>query len=258
VTRRRSGAQFIAGRQRFVVASVTHGDSLALPDGSHIPAKLTSFASPQRDGTMSFVMALPSIWSASATGPRRDLLATAVFMHEFTHTQTLSLGREVDGLVHRGLPEDADDDVIQTQFGERPGFKAAYEAERDMLFQGVSASNEVDARAAASKAMEMMDRRRAEFFGGADSVYAQAEDVFLSMEGTGQWLAYLWLTDPKGGAMTPADALPFMRRGGRRWSQDEGLALLLLVSRLSPTAPRALFAREPHTILPMLRRVSNP
>jgi hypothetical protein len=101
--------------------------------------------------------------------------------------------------------------------------------------------------------MAMIDHRRADYLGGADSVYAQAEDLFLSMEGAGQWFAYLWLTGPKGGAMMPAEALPFIRRDGRHWSQDEGLALLLLVSRISPTAPRALFAREPRTILTLLR-----
>jgi hypothetical protein len=99
-----------------------------------------------------------------------------------------------------------------------------------------------------------MDRRRARFFRGANAVYADAEDVFLSMEGTGQWSAYLWLADPEGGAMPASEALTFIRRGGRRWSQDEGLALLLVLSRLSPDAPRELFGPRASTVLPLLRR----
>jgi hypothetical protein len=56
--------------------------------------------------------------------------------------------------------------------------------------------------------------------------------------------------------MRPDEALPFIRRGGRRWSQDEGLALLLVVSRLDPSAPRELFGPTPTTIIPLLRRAT--
>jgi hypothetical protein len=57
----------------------------------------------------------------------------------------------------------------------------------------------------------------------------------------------------------PADlALPFLRRGGRRWSQDEGLALLLVLSRLAPDAPRAMFGPQPRTVLPLLRDAVRP
>ena len=65
--------------------------------------------------------------------------------------------------------------------------------------------------------------------------------------------AYLWLTDPQGGAMSAEDALPYIRRGGRRWSQDEGLALLLVLSRLAPDAPREMFGANARTVLPLLR-----
>jgi hypothetical protein len=47
-------------------------------------------------------------------------------------------------------------------------------------------------------------------------------------------------------------ALPIIRRGGR-WSQDEGLALLLALSRLAPDAPRAMFGPHARTVLPLLR-----
>jgi hypothetical protein len=243
-------AQLVVARQRFAVTTEAHGDSITLPDGKHTAAGLTSFASPLPNGRMFFVMSLPSIWLANK---RSDTLATAVFMHEFTHTQTRGLASRIDLLVKRGLPEDADDDVIQTRFSENAAFKSAYEAERDTLYAAVSAPSPAEARRLATSALKMMDRRRAAHFAGADSVFADAEDVFLSLEGTGQWMAYAWLVDPRGAAMPPATALPYMRRGGRRWSQDEGLALLLLVSRLSPAAPSRLFATRPTTIIPLLR-----
>ncbi len=250
LARKAGRARLVAAGQRFQVRSETHGDSITLPGGSRTPAALTSFASPTPDGGMFFVMALPSIWRANN---RSDTLASAVFIHEFTHTQTRGLAARIDRLVKRGLPEDADDDVIQTRFGENAAFKSAFEAERDTLFAALAATSQRDVRRLAEKALAMIDARRGERFVGADSIYADAEDVFLSLEGTGQWMAYLWFVDARGGAMRAEAALPAIRRGGRRWSQDEGLALLLLAERLSPAAPKRLFAKRPVTIIPLLR-----
>jgi hypothetical protein len=238
----------------FVIASAEHGGTVRLPNGDSLPAHLASFAAPLPGGGMFLAMALPAIWRAEAKGERRDLLATAVFMHEFTHTQSRGLGARVDSLVAKGLPSDADDDVVQTRFAERPGFRAAYEAERDALYAVASATNDATAAASARRALALMDRRRAKFYQGPDALYTEAEDLFLTMEGMGQWAAYLWLVDPAGGAMSRADALTFIRRGGRRWSQDEGLALLLALSRLDSASPAALFERAPATATMLLRR----
>ena len=116
------------------------------------------------------------------------------------------------------------------------------------------ATNDATAAASARRALALMDRRRARFYQGLDALYIEGEDLFLTMEGMGQWAAYLWLVDPVGGAMSRADALTFIRRGGRRWSQDEGLALLLALSRLDSASPAALFERAPATATMLLRR----
>jgi hypothetical protein len=238
----------------FVLASGEHGGTVRLPNGDSLPAHLASFAAPLPNGGMVFTMALPAIWRAEAKGERRDLLATAVFMHEFTHTQSRGLGARVDSLVAKGLPSDADDDVVQTRFGQRPDFRSAYEAERDTLYAAASAGNDASAATSARHALALMENRRARFYRGPDALYAEAEELFLTMEGMGQWAAYLWLVDPAGGAMSRTDALTFIRRGGRRWSQDEGLALLLALSRLDSASPATLFERAPATATMLLRQ----
>jgi hypothetical protein len=250
-TRPAGDVAFIGAGQPFVLRGVPHSGTVRLPNGESLPASLVSFASRTPNGDMFFVMSLPSIWRASG---RSDTLATAVFMHEFTHTQSTALGSRIDALIRRGLPEQIDDDVIQKRFDSLPEFRRAYERERDLLFEAARAPTWDLAVRAARRALAAMDARRATFFRGPNALYADAEDVFLSMEGTGQWAAYLWLTDPQGGAMSAEDALPDIRRGGRRWSQDEGLALLLVLSRLAPDAPREMFGANARTVLPLLRR----
>jgi hypothetical protein len=194
------------------------------------------------------------VWRASDRDPTGDgRLASAVFIHEFTHTQSAALGARVDSLILRGLPSDATDDVIQDRFGERPGFRERFDAERDLLFRAAAAPSDSASRALAEQAFALIDARRNEFFVGTDAIYADAEDLFLTMEGLAQWFGYRWLVDPRGGAMSAADALPFMRRGGRRWSQDEGLALLLVLERLTPSAAGTMLDGSPVTVLEALR-----
>jgi hypothetical protein len=240
---------FIGAGQPFEMRSAPHAGTIHVPNGESLPASLVSFASRSPNGDAFFVMSLPSIWRARG---RSDTLATAVFMHEFTHTQNPVLGSRIDALIRRGLPEQIDDDVIQKRFDSLPEFRRAYERELDLLFQSARAPTRELAVAAARRALAEMDARRATYFRGADALYGDAEDVFLSMEGIGQWAAYLWLTDPQGGAMSADEALPYIRRG-HRWSQDEGLALLLVLSRLAPDAPRAMFGPNARTVLPLLR-----
>lgn len=245
---------FVADRRRFTVRGARHSGEIALPDGARVPSRITSFATSLRSGDMFLVMSLPAIWRASDRDPTGDgRLASAVFIHEFTHTQSTALGARVDSLVQRGLPADVNDDVIQERFGGRPGYRARFDAERELLFRAAAAPSDSEARALGDSALSLIERRRKEFFIGADAIYSDADDLFLTMEGLAQWLAYRWLIDPLGAAMSAADALPFMRRGGRQWSQDEGLALLLVLERLSPSAAGAMLDRPPVTVTEALR-----
>ena len=252
-------AGFVADRRHFTVQGTRHSGEIVLPDGARVPARLTSFAAPLPSGGMFFVMALPAVWRASNRDPTGDdRLASAVFIHEFTHTQSPALGARVDSLVKHGLPADVNDDVIQERFGERPGFRERFDAERELLFRAAAAPSDSESKALAERASSLIDARRRDFFVGTDAPYAEAEDLFLTMEGLAQWLAYRWLVDPRGGAMSVADALPFMRRGGRRWSQDEGLALLLVLERLAPSAAGAMLDGSPVTVLQALRAAVRP
>ena len=76
-----------------------------------------------------------------------------------------------------------------------------------------------------------MKTRRAKYFVGADAVYADLEDLFLNMEGVANWAGYRLAS--RESASLP-DAVAFMRRGGKHWSQDEGLALFLVIDAAVP------------------------
>lgn len=237
---------FAVGQRRYRTRGMAHRGQVALPDGSSVPAERLAFASPLSDGRMFFIMALPSVWRADRVEPRDpNLMAMVVFMHEFAHSQQAEgLGERIDGLLARGLPENSDDDVVQNRFGGRAGYAAAYSAERDLYYRAAGEPGRRGAEQFLAQASAASAARRARWFTGEEALYAEADDVFLTLEGTGNWAAWTWLTHPQGGRMAPEDATAFIRGGGAHWSQDEGLGIMLALERLTPDWPRLAFGAD--------------
>ncbi|CAN5255961.1 hypothetical protein BH09PSE1_BH09PSE1_23630 [soil metagenome] len=251
---------FTAGGRRFRTSAEPHTGQVALPDGSTVPAARLAFATPVSDGGMFFIMALPALWRADGA-ERRDprLLSMVVFMHEFTHTQQSDgLGARIDQLLARGLPENANDDVVQDRFADRPGYRAAWEAERDALYAAAQAPDTETTRSRLREGLDRMRARQARWFTGDDALYAEADDVFLTLEGSGNWSAWAWLTDPNGGRMSSTAAVTFVRGGSSHWSQDEGLALMLAIDRLNPLWPAYAFGPNASTAEEMAIRAARP
>lgn len=247
---------FRVGARRYRTSGAPHSGQVGLPDGGSVPAQKLAFASPMSDGRMFFIMALPNVWRADRTELRDGAkLSMVVFMHEFAHTQqAASLGGRIDGLIARGLPEDSDDDVVQDRFGERPNYRAAYEGERDLFYRAAAASDGRVARSGLALAAQAMEARRQRWFRGEDALYAEADDVFLTLEGTGNWAAWMWLIDRRGGRLGPTDATAFVRGGGNQWSQDEGLAVMLALDRVTPDWPALAFSPGGATANALIQR----
>lgn len=218
------------------------GRSIMLPDGQTMPVTLTSFAAPDGRGGSFFVMAAPGYWKAAGVesgGPGLERLVTAVFVHEFSHTrQVAGFGPQLDALelAWRGEGE-VSDNLVQEVLGKNEDYAAAFAEERDLLFAAAVAASEEAARELAAKALDAMRRRREKWFTGEHTLLGSLDDAFLSFEGAGQLAGYRWLIHPRGGGLAPETALQGMRRGGAFWSQDEGLALYLVLDRLSPGWP---------------------
>jgi hypothetical protein len=217
-----------------------HSGMVRLPDGNEMPAQVASFASPYADNQrVFFAMALPPIWRAGGVQSAEfglENLMTAVLIHEITHTrQVFDLVPRFEAVEQRfNVGDEFTDDIVQDRFRDDAGFVAAYEAERDLFYAAVAAPTDGEARVLGARALAMMRARGESYFTGANEALVELEDIFLTMEGVAQWGAYAWLVHPQGAGVAPDTALPGMRRGGRQWSQDEGLAIFLLIDRLVP------------------------
>jgi hypothetical protein len=240
-----------------------HGGTVTLPDGNRIPPQVTSFASPYANNTrVFFTMALPSIWEAGGIQSEEfglTNLMTAVLIHEITHTRQFSgYTPRMEALDRRyNIGDFLTDDIVQDTFSENAGYVAAYEAERDLLYHALAASDDVQARAMTGEAVARMRTRQARYFTGDNEKLVALDDIFLTMEGIAQWAAYSWLVDKNGGGFAPDVAVAGMRRDGRQWSQDEGMAIFLLIDRLAPNWQARAFAAEPATAMELLALAAN-
>jgi hypothetical protein len=241
-------------------AGVAHGGQVPLPTGESIPPRLTTFAGASGEPAQPFlVMAMPSLWRAE---PRHQneadlpLLLRAVFAHEMAHTvQTRDLGAWLAELEKRLQAfDELDDDIIQTRYEKAPEFRAAWAAERTLLYQAANESNASLRRSLLSTAVSMMENRRARYFTGDNAVLADLEDLFLNMEGLGQWVAYQVALRA---GLAPLDAQNAIRRGRTRWSQEEGLAAFLVIDALIPDWRDRVLTGKPASIFALLAEAAR-
>lgn len=233
-----------------------HQGSVRIPDGNEVPAQVTSFAGKdEKSQTPFFVMALPSVWAAAnipISGDEAGL--AAVFLHEFSHT------RQIDPLkpafdaaeAVRKMPDDFSDDSLQKHFQFDPAYVAVMEKEMRLLFEAAAEPDDAAAKKLTREALALIDARQKRWFVGEDAYWKNYDDLFLTMEGFGQWVAYAWLADPAGAAMEKRAARDKMA-STKWWSQNEGLALFLVIDRFVPDWPRRAFADKPALGIDLLR-----
>lgn len=228
-----------------------HGGEMLLPDGTKAPVGVVSFAGPDdkgpRDGF--FVMSTPSVWRDGGVTSELGLetLMDGVLLHEMMHTrQFASLNPHLAALSRKyGLPDDINDDSVQRAFEGDAEYVRAFRAETDLLYAAAAAPDDVSARRLARDALTAMRARHARWFIGTNAKWAPLDDVFLQMEGLGQWLIYQWYVGGPRRTYDPDVAERAVRRRKTQWSQDEGLALMLVVDRLVPDWRARAFAPEP-------------
>lgn len=233
----------------------SHRGTITLPDGSEIPAGVTSYVSGEK-GLTYFVMSTPSVWEAAGVGqrPALDTTMVAVLLHEGSHVaQIRPYGPRLGALIERhNLPDSFNDNAVQDRFQSNAEVAASVKQETQFFIDAALAQDDSEGKNLARKARQLMRERQARWFVGDDAYLVEAEDIWLTFEGAGQWTGYQWLIHPRGGAQTPADVLARFTRG-RQWSQTEGFAVVMALDRiLGPSWKRHAFGDGAKTVLEML------
>jgi hypothetical protein len=214
-----------------------HEGQVRLPNGQTIGAGVTSYITGDDDGAI-FIMATPSVWRAAGVNNEvigLETMMVAVLIHEASHVaQSATYGAQVDALVKKHkLPESFNDDSLQARFKDDAAFAASVAREIDLFLLAASAPDIAAARKFAREARDLMRTRAARSYTGSESYWAEAEDLWLTFEGAGQWTGYQWVVNPRGANVSTDVALPNFVRRSRWWSQNEGLALFLALDRIA-------------------------
>ncbi len=246
-----SGGPSLMG-QKLPWRAVPHTGTIIAPNSAELPVALMSFANSDKQTGPYFIMSAPSYWAQKGFKPE----PIPVFIHEFAHTRQMKSFFSVLGPIDDTWPyeEELDDDAVQTHFSSDSVYVAAYLAERDLFYRAANANSVEEVRSLAEEALGMLRARHARWFTGDKAVFATLDSMWLSLEGSAQWAAHAWLAHPQGGAMANQAAVEKMLGKRRSWSQDESLAIFLVVDRLLPGWPRLVFGDEPMGAVELLER----
>jgi hypothetical protein len=229
------------------VRALSHRGTVLLPSAAPVPVEMKASTSLYRNSRDAFfVMAMPSVWQTKeVSAPTRAEYLHGVFSHEMTHTRLLvAINRRVRDLARKNdLVYPINDDVIQAEFRRAPGFETAFNRERNLFYRAALETDPARRRLLAADALDMARTRRARFFTGATAAYAELESLFLTMEGVGQWAAYRLARTRAGGS--ESEALRLVRDNKKYWSQDQGLALFLLIDAMVPDWQSRIFSATP-------------
>lgn len=234
-------------------AVAEHRGEIALPSGATIPPAPNAFNAVTDRGHNFVVIALPSIWRPVA--PKSEIplewFLEGVLLHEIAHSYQSAVTPQISfPALLQQLPATASisDDSVQETFEKAPAYVRDYQRERDLLFAAATAPTDADSRALACDALTALRSRRQRHFGGAKAQWALVDEMSLTTEGLGQWVAYAWLTRQRG----LDRALVLSKLRGPYWSQEQGLATFLVIDRLVPGWQKRLFAPRPSTAAQLL------
>ena len=240
-----------------------HNDTITLPTGENIPVGLMSFAGSYKGEFKNlpfFVMSTVEIWKLNSIRSAQlgdENLYTSVFLHEFAHSQQAdNFGKKLDDFENSyDLDASLTDDMIQFIYKNDTSYVKVIEKEIEVFYNAYLTPNIQDAIALAKEGIIYYNHRQEKFFQNELTVYKQLDDFFLTMEGIGQYVSFVWLTHPSGGGIDKITALEGIRRDKSWWSQDEGLALFLLYTRITtPDLKNEMFADETQSIIHLLSR----
>jgi hypothetical protein len=233
---------------------------VTLPNGDKMPPVITSFASGEKDFTY-FVMSTPSVWRKGGLdkGGPIDLESTmvAVMLHEASHVAQIGpYGKRLGKMIQDNkLPDDFSDDSLQKKFRTNKEFSDSVAKETELFLAATAARDDAVARSKAREARDMMLARQKKWLVGADAYWVEAENIWGTFEGAGQYVGYQWLIHPKGGAFPVEPVMERFGKGAGWWSQSEGFAIVMSLERLmGPGWKKHAFGDGKYTVLEMLDR----
>lgn len=263
------GGKIIEGPQLFGEKQTwykkAHKGTLLLPDGSETKVEMMIFANSTNEKTVKafFVMPLLSFWEKEKIGDHNiglDKLTAGVFTHEFSHTQQLSsfdkFGTYFDNYQKKYDTTNFGDDMMQDIFEKDAAVNVLYNNELKAFTKATLVDN-AERKAATLDALKKFQEKHTFIFNRDKKDLKLIDDIWLTMEGIGQYAMYEYLINPKGANLSKDKAYAAMKT--KSWSQEEGFELFILLAKYKNPELWAnrFFGSEMQTIVETLKNEVN-
>lgn len=236
-----------------------HNGKLILPDSTETNVQIMTFAAPKNNGAY-FVMPAPSYWTSiglkNETVPLKNML-NGIFVHEFAHTRQIdAIAFKIIGFEEKGKYKyPVNDDIVQNYFQSDSLYTVNFEAEVRALYELLEIKEESDLKLRTDQWLTRFRNRQKENFISISPDLATMEDLFLTMEGIGQYAMLKYYLTDKGGKYSDSLALKATRHNKKYWSQEEGLGLILLYEKLTGEINWSkLFSLRENTIIDLIEK----
>jgi hypothetical protein len=230
---------------------VEHKDKLWIPEQDPIDVKTRAVAAmPVSGNTKSFFIAPVTAYfrtlAPTDQSPFLDLLLSGLNMHELTHTRQLpfTIKQMLTVQKESKLPESIDDNSIQKTFENNEHYKALFFKEKTHLWNAVMANNLDSCKHELKTALRLVRERQHKFFDKQNEGYKKLDDIFLALEGSAMWAQYKATLRYAPRGQSPEQTLYFLMQHCDSWSQEEGLALFLIIDKLIPGWQKHFFDKE--------------
>ena len=230
---------------------IFHKEKLWVPERDPIDVKTRAAAAmPVSDNKKTFFISpVPSFFHTLAPPDQAvflDLLLAGLNIHELTHTRQLSfvLPQILDAQKKYKLPESIDDNSIERTFENNEAYKALFFKEKTHLWNAAMASNLDSCKSHLKLALDLVAERQRTFFVNENEGYKKLDEIFLALEGSAMWAQYKTTRKYAPQGQSPEQTLYFMFQYLASWSQEEGLALFLIIDKLVPGWQVQFFSTE--------------
>jgi hypothetical protein len=139
------------------------------------------------------------------------------------------------------IPESLDDNVIEAAFSGNEEYRRMYDEERAHLSKAILEEDSEVSKQEVANALAVATARRERFFVGDYEGWSALEDAFLALEGSAMWVQFHSARELAPPGEPWFDTLIQLSRQTGAWSQEEGLALFLLMERFQPDWPALYF-----------------
>lgn len=250
-----------AGRS-YQLIKLSHSKEVWVPGRKSISvASYPTVAMPYADNRKVFFIApLRSFFHSLSTPDQSeylDFLFLGNNVHELVHTRQLvfTLPQLLYTQKAYKLPESIDDNTIENSFGKNENYRKLFFEEKTHFWNAVLTTNKDSCIIEMDKALSLAEQREKRFFARDSLGYARLDDIFISLEGSAMWAQYRIMVRNAPRGQTEKQTLFWLLQRTPTWSQEEGLALFLLLERVLPDWKAQFFEKELPSVFQLLKRV---